>query len=178
MPKYLTLSEWRLRSAFGPSVVLEHVQRIDTDMELASGTYARFEEWEGDAAEDVDNALRRRYAVPFAIVAPATDTDITKVPRVVKKWVWMLLDTKLLDARREAGATSPDDSRIASFEEKASSEMAKAADANESPHPELPLRSDLPSSSGVTKGGPMAVSYTTIHGYYDAQVTARNEEGW
>ena len=32
MPKYLTLSEWRIASSFGPSVVLEHVQRIDTEM--------------------------------------------------------------------------------------------------------------------------------------------------
>lgn len=165
MPKYLTLAEWRLRSGFGPIVVLEHVTRIDSDMGLTAGTFARFEAWEGDAAEDVDNALRRRYAVPFAMTNGAV--DITKVPRVIKKWVWQLLDCKLLDARREAGVTSPDDSRIAAFEDKTNAEMAKAADANESPHPELPLQSDLPSSSAVALGGPIVRSYLTPHKVYD-----------
>jgi hypothetical protein len=176
MPKYLTLQEWRLRSAFGPDVVLEHIARIDTILGLSAGTYGRFEEWEGDAAEDVDNALRRRYVVPFA----ATDgnVDITKVPRVIKKWVWQLLDCKLLDAQREAGATSPDDSRIAAFEEKTNAEMAKAADPNESAHPELPLRSDLPSSSGVALGGPLVFSSNTIQGYFDEQQRIRDEDGW
>jgi hypothetical protein len=167
MPKYLTFAEWRTRSSFGPAIVLEHIARVDTELGATAGTYARFEAWEGDAAEDVDNALRRRYAVPFAIVSPTVTPDITKVPRVIKKWVWMLLDAKLLDARREAGATSPDDSRIAAFEGKTNAEMAKAADANESAHPELPLRSDLPGSSGVSKGGPTVIEYLTPHDVFD-----------
>ncbi len=178
MPKYLTLAEWRLRSAFGPDVVLEHLTRIDTTMSLTAGTYARFTEWEGDAAEDVDNALRRRYAVPFACPPNSSTPDITKVPRVIKKWVWQILDCKLLDARREAGTTGPDDSRVANFEDKTNAEMAKAADANESAHPELPLRSDLPSSSGNVKGGPMVAANNTIYGFFDDQQRLRDREGW
>jgi len=176
VPKYLTFDEWRLRSAFGPDVVAEHIARVDSLMGLDEGTLARFEEWEGDACEDAENILRRRYDVPFAKINGAV--DITKVPRVVKKWIWMILDTRLLDARREAGATSPDDSRIAAFEENAKSEMAKAADANEPAYPELPLRSDLPSSSGVSKGGPMVAANNTIYGFFDDQQALRDHGGW
>jgi hypothetical protein len=100
--------------------------------------------------------------------------DITKVPRVIKKWVWQLLDCKLLDARRGAGSISPDDSRIAGFENKTNEEMAKAADANQSAHPELPLRSDLPSSSGITLGGPITIEYLTPAIYWDA-IAARRQ---
>jgi len=157
--------EWRIGSAFGAAVPLEHVQRIDSDLELPAGTWARFELWEKQAAGDVDDALRRRYVVPFA--ATNGTIDITKVPDKVKKWVGMLLDTRLLDARREAGVTSADDSNISKLKDEANAEMAKAADANEAALPELPLRSDLPSSSGVSLGGPIVRSYLTPHKVYD-----------
>ena len=164
MPKYLTMLEWRTGSAFGPVVTLEHIVRVDNDLTLPVGTWARFELWEKQAAGDVDDALRRRYAVPFA--ATNGVVDITKVPDKIKKWVQMLLDTKLLDARREAGTTGADDSNISKLKGEANDEMAKAADANESPLPELPLRSDLPSSSGVTLGGPFSVEYLQPSDYW------------
>lgn len=173
MPKYLTLDEWRLRSGFGPEAVLEHLAKVDARMGLPPGTFARFTEWEGDAAEDVDNALRRRYVVPFACPANSVIPDITKVPRVIKKWVWQLLDCKLLDARRGSGAISPDDSRVAGFEDKTNAEMGKAADANIAAHPELPLRSDLPSSSGVALGGPIVIEYLTPALLWDALAARR-----
>jgi hypothetical protein len=119
--------EWRIGSAFGAAVPLEHVQRIDSELDLLAGTWARFELWEKQAAGDVDDALRRRYAVPFAATNGAI--DITKVPDKVKKWVGMLLDTRLLDARREAGVVSADDSNISKLKDEANAEMAKAADA-------------------------------------------------
>jgi hypothetical protein len=168
--------EWRTGSAFGPVVTLEHITRVDNDLGLPVGTWARFELWEKQAAGDVDDALRRRYAVPFATTNGIV--DITKVPDKVKKWVQMLLDSKLLDARREAGTTGPDDSNISKLKEEANAEMAKAADANESPHPELPLRSDLPSTSGVTLGGPMVTANNTIYGFFDGQQYLRDQEGW
>jgi hypothetical protein len=97
---------------------------------------------------------------------------------VIKKWVWQLLDHKLLLAQREAGATLPDDSSIAGLKAETIAEMEKAADANGSPHPELPLRSDLPGTSGVALGGPMVVAFNTIHGYFDAEQAARDAGGW
>jgi hypothetical protein len=176
MPTYLTLDEWRIRSAFGPEVVLEHIQRVDASMGLPLGTHARFETWEGDACAKVDDTLRRRYAVPFASTNGIV--DITKVPRSVKVWIWMLLDCKLLDARREAGVSSPDDSKIAAFETSAMAEMEKCANANEKPNPELPLRSDLPESSGISKGGPMVAFNNTIYGYFDDEQSNRDSGGW
>lgn len=168
--------EWRIGSAFGAAVPLEHVARIDSELSLPIGTWARFELWEKQAAGDVDDALRRRYVVPFA--ATNGSIDITKVPDKVKKWVGMLLDTRLLDARREAGVTSPDDSNISKLKDEANAEMAKAADQNEAVLPELPLRSDLPSSSGVSKAGPMVFASNTIQGFFDEQQRIRDEEGW
>ena len=57
---------------------------------------------------------------------------------------------------------SGDDSSIAAYKAEVFGEMAKAADANESPHPELPLRSDLPSSSGIEKAA--RLSWNTFKG--------------
>lgn len=37
--------------------------------------------------------------------------------------------------------------------------MGRAADPDNAAHPELPLRSDLPASSGVEKGGPFVVDF-------------------
>lgn len=173
MPKYLTLNEWREASSFGPTVVLEHVTRIDSEMGYAAGTYARFTKWELEAADDVDNALRRRYSVPFAVLSPGASPDITKVPNTIKKWVRLLLDVKLLDARRNAGVSGPDDSAIAGYKAEVNAEMAKAADANEAALPELPLRSDLPSSSGVDKGGPFIKTNLTPFNFWETTARRR-----
>ena len=177
MPKYLTLAEWRRRSSFGPTVVLEHLTRADSELGEAAGTYARFEAWEGDIAEEIDNALRRRYNVPLAVIPPATEPDITKVPRVVKAWCRFLLDEELLAARRDSGITDPNDSDIVARAERARSAMTNAADPERPAHPELPLRSDLPSSSGVAKGI-LVESFNTIHGFFDAQAGLRDSGGW
>lgn len=177
MPKYLTLAEWRRRSSFGPAVVLEHLARVDVELGEAAGTYARFEAWEGDVAEEIDNALRRRYAVPLAIVAPATTPDITKVPRAVKAWSRAFLDELLLGARRDAGDADPADGDITARASRARDAMTNASDPERPAHPELPLRSDLPSSSGVEKGI-MVESFTTPHGWFDAQANLRDSGGW
>lgn len=178
MPKYLSLLEWKRRSSFSPDVIEEHLVRIDTELGEAAGAYARFEGWEGDIAEDIDNALRRRYLVPLAVVSPATTPDITKVPRAVKGWIVALLDERLLDARRDAGEADPDDGPIRARAERARDTMAKVADADQAPHPELPLRSDLASTSGVAKGGPLVESFNTIQGWFDAQAAGRDQGGW
>ena len=80
MPKYLSLLEWKRRSSFLPTVIDEHLVRIDSELGEAPGTFARFEAWEGDTAAETDDALRRRYQVPFAVFPPSTTPDIAKVP--------------------------------------------------------------------------------------------------
>jgi hypothetical protein len=168
VPKYLTLAEWKARSSFSPTVIEEHLDRVDTDLGEAANTYARFEAWEGDVAEEIDNALRRRYAVPLAIVSPATTPNIAKVPRAVKAWSRAFLDELLLGARRDAGDADPADGDITARAQRAREAMTNAADPEKPAHPELPLRSDLPGSSGVAKGGPFVIEYLTGHDLYDA----------
>jgi hypothetical protein len=46
--------------------------------------------------------------------------------------------------------------------------MQNAANPDEPAHPELPLRADLPESSGVVKGGPFVINYVTAFDYFDA----------
>lgn len=178
MAKYLTLLEWKRRSSFLPSVIDEHLARIDAELGEAPGTNARFEAWEGDTAEEEDNALRRRYAVPFAVIPPATTPDVAKVPLTIKTWSTALLDERLLSARRDAGITDPQDSDIVARAQRARDAMTNAADPERPAHPELPLRSDLQSSSGVSKGGPVVESFNTVHGWFDAQAATRDAGGW
>ena len=174
MPKYLSLLEWKRRSSFSPDVIEEHLARIDTELGEAVGTYARFEGWEGDLAEEVDNTLRRRYVVPLAVLSAGAAPDITKVPRAVKGWMARLLDEALLDARRDAGEVDPDDGPIRAKAQRARDAMGAAADPDNAAHPELPLRSDLPSSSGVELGGPFVVEYNSAFDVWDALVVRRN----
>lgn len=177
MPYYQTLIEWKTDSSFDPDVIEEHLARIDTKLGLASGTYARFTAWERKVYEEINNALRRRYSVPFAVIPPATAPDITKVPFTVKSWSTALLDELLLSARRDAGDADPADGDITARAERSREAMTNAADPERPAHPELPLRSDLPSSSGVEKG--ICVdSFNTIHGWFDAQAAARDAGGW
>jgi hypothetical protein len=168
VPYYQTLTEWKTDSSFDPDVIEEHLARIDTKLSLASGTYARFTAWERKVYEEINNALRRRYVVPMAIISPATTPDITKVPFTVKAWSTALLDELLLGARRDAGDADPADGDITARAQRAREAMTNAADPERPAHPELPLRSDLPSSSGVTKGGPFVIEYLTGHDVFDA----------
>lgn len=177
MPTYQTLIEWKTDSSFDPDVIEEHLTRVDAKLTLTAGTYARFTVWERKVAEEIDNALRRRYNVPFAIIPPSTTPNLAKVPFTIKSWSTALLDELLLSARRDAGGADPNDGDITARAQRARDAMTKAADANEAPHPELPLRSDLPGSSGVEKGS-LVESFNTIHGWFDQQAAVRDSGGW
>lgn len=177
MPYYQTLTEWKTDSSFDPDVIEEHLARVDTKLSLASGTYARFTAWERKVYEEINNALRRRYNVPLAVIPPATTPDLAKVPFTIKGWSTALLDELLLGARRDAGDADPTDGDITARAARAREAMKAAANPDSEPHPELPLRSDLPGSSGVEKGI-LVESFNTIHGYFDAQAALRDSGGW
>jgi hypothetical protein len=168
VPYYQTLTEWKTDSSYDPDVIEEHLARVDTKLSLPSGTKARFTAWERKVYEEINNALRRRYVVPMAVIPPATTPDVTKVPFTVKAWSTALLDELLLGARRDAGDADPADGDITARAQRARETMTNAADPEKPAHPELPLRSDLPSSSGVAKGGPFVIEYLTGHDLYDA----------
>jgi hypothetical protein len=177
MAKYLSLLEWKRRSSFSPAVIDEHLARIDSELGEAPGAFARFDAWEGDTAEEIDNGLRRRYAVPLAVLSAGSAPDITRVPLAVKTWMAAMLDERLLSARRDAGVPDPQDSDIMARAQRARDALTAAAQPDNAPHPELPLRSDLPESSGISKGGPYGYTPPSPWGFFDDQQARRDEEG-
>jgi hypothetical protein len=132
---YLTLAEWKDRTNYEPSEIDEFLAR--------PGRANAFTGWLEESESEIDDTLRRRYAVPFA----------EPVPRAVKKWCRYLLDEQFELSRRIPGSTEAQDAGVYAQATRARTEMQRAADANLPAHPELPLRADLPSSSGVTLGG-------------------------
>ena len=141
---------------------------IDVQLEVAEGTNARFPVWLSEVSSEIDDTLRRRYTVPFA----------DPPPNAVKAWCRALLVEKYAIERVIPGSTEAQDQGVYGLAKLARDAMQRAANANEPAHPELPLRADLPSSSGVTLGGPLCFASNTIQGYFDEQQRIRDEEGW
>lgn len=133
---YLSLAEWKDRTNYEPSEIDEFLAR--------PGRTNAFAVWLEEAESAIDDTLRRRYAVPFA----------EPVPRAVKKWCRYLLDEQFELSRRIPGSTEAQDAGVYAQAARARDEIKSAADANLPAHPELPLRANLQSSSGVALGGP------------------------
>lgn len=125
----------------------------------------------------LDDALRRRYWVPFGVPAGGGAPDLALVPVTVRKWVRQLVTPRAY-LLRGVNSTGEDWSAIVAQADRARSDVRDAADPEKGPLPELPLRADMLSVSGVALGGPMVVTYTTIHGWVDALAAARDENGW
>lgn len=169
---YLPFAEYKERSIFEESEIDEFFTRPNR-----VNTYSRWEK--GIRGRKIDDKLRRRYAVPFGVVPPATEPDPDIVPEAVKEWLTAYLDARLMRARRDPGSEAEAGDTDNTLEaSEATAEIDRAANANEPAHGELPLRADKPESSGVTKGGPMAVSFNTIYGHFDAQAAERDGGGW
>lgn len=164
---YVTFAELKEGSEFDPA---------EWD-ELNARRSATVTAWLGLTQALIDDPLRLRYAVPFATTPPSLTPDPTLAPKTVKAWQIVLMDAKFLRHRRTPGAESAEDSDISAEAKAVLESIAAAADQDRPAHPELPLRSDT-SSSGVSKGGPMMVSYNTMHGFFDAQAARRYSGGW
>jgi hypothetical protein len=175
---YLTLLELKSRSAFEPEEWDTFFASRDAKLGEAPGTLLTFTDWSKGVQSTIDDALRRRYAVPFAIIAPSTTPDPARVPETVKEWAIALFDEKMFRARRYPGADAPVDSDLVAEAQRARDAMKAAADADAAPHPELPLLADKPKTSGIAKGGPEVESFNTIQGWFDAQAAARDGGGW
>jgi hypothetical protein len=153
---YLTLAEFKTRQAFEPSEVDEFLAR--------PGRVNWFVECEQETSAEIDDALRRRYAVPFGVVLPATEPDPTLVPRTVKAWARAILTEMFEECRRIPGQeVAAGTSDITARANRAREAMGRAADANLPAHPELPLTSDKPNVSGVSLGGPFLHEDLTVH---------------
>lgn len=142
---YLTYFELKSGSTgVKPNEWDQLMAEIDSQLGLPNGTNARFPVWLGEVSAEIDDALRRRYAVPFADPAPNS----------VKAWCRALLVEKYAIERVLPGSTEAQDQGVYGQAALARKAMERAADANAPAHPELPLRADLPSASGVALGGP------------------------
>jgi hypothetical protein len=139
------------------------MSEIDSQLGVAPGTNARFPVWLDEIESKINDTLRKRYTVPFA----------DPVPNAVKAWCRALFVEKYAIERVIPGSTEAQDTGVYMLAKLARDEMERAADANEPAHPELPLRADLPSSSGVTLGGPVVIDYLTPAGYWDAVARRR-----
>jgi hypothetical protein len=164
---YLTFEDYQSRSQYEPSETTEFYARPGR-----TGTFAKWEK--SLRSRKINDKLRRRYAVEFGVAPPATEPDPALVPDTVKDWLTAYLDARLMRARRDPGAeVDAGDADTTLEAREATTEIENAADANTPAHPELPLRSDLPSSSGVTLGGPIVIDYLTPAGYWDAVARRR-----
>lgn len=145
---YLTFADYQERSSFEASETTEFFGRP-----TRAGTFAKWEK--ALRSRKINDKLRRRYAVEFGVVPPATEPDPDLVPDTVKDWLTAYLDARVMRARRDPGAeVDAGDADTTLEAREATEEIERAANANEPAHPELPLRADLPSSSGVALGGP------------------------
>ena len=130
---------------------------IDVQLEVAEGTNARFPVWLDEVESEINDTLRKRYAIPFA----------SPPPNAVKAWCRALLVEKYAIERVIPGSTETQDAGVYGQAKLARDAMQRAANANEPAHPELPLRADLPSSSGVTLGGTFVHEDTSAHAAYE-----------
>lgn len=154
---YLTLPELKIRSSYSAAEWAAFVLETDAQLGVAPGTAAKFAAWLDDAESEIDDTLRKRYAVPF----------VEPVPRAVKKWATHLLDEEFELYRRVPGSTEAQDEGLLGRAARTRTEMQNAANNDNPAHPELPLAADKPETSGVVKGGPHVVEYTTGFDYFD-----------
>lgn len=111
----------------------------------------------------IDARLAKRYATPFS--AP--------YPEQVKKWLAALVAPEVY--RRNG--YDPSDQQSALLESdrsEAFAQLRESADAVDGMF-ELPVRSDIPSSDGVSRGRILSSSDATPYGWLDRQ---RQRTGW
>lgn len=111
-----------------------------------------------DWSEEIEDLLRKRYAVPF--VAPA--------PRIILRWLTKLTTADAYERRGWDPGAEKD--RITAAAEKALAEIKEAADAKDGLF-DLPLRADQTGVSGVHVG-PMGSSQASPYSWVDDQAAA------
>ena len=93
---YLVFADYVSRSSFEESELNEFFSR--------SNRVDTFAKWEKALrSRKIDDKLRRRYAVPFGVVSPATEPNPDLVPETVKDWLTAYLDARFIRARRYPG---------------------------------------------------------------------------
>ena len=113
----------------------------------------------------LDSQLRKRYAVPF----------VDPIPEVVAGWLTRIVSLRVL-LRRGVDPTDAQFTEIKTDSDGARSEIREAATSGDNVY-ELPLRADLPGTSGVVYAAPL--SYTEASPYVWTTVqreSARDED--
>lgn len=111
-----------------------------------------------DLSDLISSRLRKRYAIPFTSPYPPT----------VLRWLNKLA-TRECYAKRGWNPTSEQDQKaIEDAAVQAEKELTEAADSEKGLF-DLPLRSDLQTSSGVSRGGPFSYSEQSPFSWVDAQ---------
>ena len=154
MAGYLTLDEFKLRTAM-PGGDVDVVELSEPGHVLA-----QLDDW----SAEINDRLRKRYAVPFA----------HPEPRIILRWLTAIVTPSVY--RKRGG--NPNDPTLALYEKDradALAELREAADAKDGLF-ELPLREDLPGSKAVTKG-PMGSSEASPHTWTSVQAEAVNRGG-
>lgn len=154
MTAYLTLDEFKTRTVM-PS----------EDVDALEAAYAGFIASKlSEHSSRIDARLRKRYVVPFA----------SPTPEIVLSWVERLT-TKDAYLKRGFNPSSEQDAEIIARAKAAEDEIKEAADANEGLF-DLPLREDVPGTSGVSQGGPFGYSEQSPYTWMRKQREAASDE--
>jgi phage gp36-like protein len=152
---YLTDSEFRL-------LTLLPVNVID---EVEDRTPGWLTEQLTKVTSRMDSRLAKRYAAPFA--AP--------YPNVAQEWLAHIVSWRCY-LKRGVNSLDTEANEYKAQHDQAIKEIEEAANSNVGLF-ELPLRQDLPSGSGVSRGGPRSYSEQSPYAWTDQQQsTGRNED--
>lgn len=140
--------------------------RADVDLvesDEAGYIDVQLEDW----SREIDDRLRKRYAVPFT----------SPPPRIILRWLTVIVTPAVY---RKRGA-NPNDPTLELFEKDKADALAELREAADSQNGlfEIPLRDDEPQGSGVTKASPRAYTETSPYVWQDAQAeVGRQEDGY
>jgi hypothetical protein len=105
--------------------------------------------------------LTKRYATPFA----------DPVPSIVISWLVGLVTADLFAKRGFNPGSAQDEEAILGRAQRARDEIKEAADSKDGLF-DLPIREDLPGTSAITRGGPLAYSEASAYTWIDVQAEA------
>ena len=107
----------------------------------------------------MESRLHKRYATPFSRVSP---------PYTAVRWLVSLVTERAYDKRGRNPTSEQDARAIDGPADRARDELKEAADSVDGLF-DLPLREDLPGSSGLTQGGTLAYSEASPYDSLDRQ---------
>jgi len=147
MSSYLTPAQFTLRTV-APATAVTEVESAATGwLQAQLDTFSAL----------VDSRLAKRYVTPFA----------DPPPEVVLNWLTRIVTVQLY-LKRGFDPNDAQSAAVVADRDLVYAELKEAADAVHGLF-ELPLRSDLPGSTGISKGRPMSRSDADPYSWTDRQ---------